>query len=210
MTAPTSPLSRVIAVLRAPDAERYRPVVGELVAGGIHDIELTLTTPGTLDVVGRLRAEVGDAARIGVGTVTDDALARDALGAGAQFLVTPGVVPNAAELARARGVPIMMGALTPTEVLAAMDAGADLVKIFPAATVGAGYLTQLRGPFPSLRAVPSGGVGPEEARDWLAAGAAAVSIGGPLLGDALHGGSLPRLADRVRELADALRTDGAC
>ncbi|MEU3218246.1 bifunctional 4-hydroxy-2-oxoglutarate aldolase/2-dehydro-3-deoxy-phosphogluconate aldolase [Streptomyces sp. NPDC006971] len=204
---PKTPLSKVIAVLRAPSADRYRPVVDELVAGGVREIELTLTTPGTLDVVGRLRADVGEVARIGVGTVTDGVRARAALDAGAQFLVTPGVVRGAAEPAREHGVPVIMGALTPTEVMTATASGADLVKIFPASAVGAEYLGQLRGPFPDLRAVPSGGIGAAKARAWLAAGAAAVSMGGPLIGDALNGGSLRALTDRIRRLAEEIGED---
>ncbi|MCN9243753.1 bifunctional 4-hydroxy-2-oxoglutarate aldolase/2-dehydro-3-deoxy-phosphogluconate aldolase [Streptomyces sp. RY43-2] len=204
---PTTPLSKVVAVLRAPSADRYRPVVDALVAGGVREIELTLTTPGTLDVVSRLRADVGDIARIGVGTVTDGVLARAALDAGARFLVTPGIVRAAAEPAHEHGVPVIMGALTPTEVMTATASGADLVKIFPASAVGAEYLEQLRGPFPDLRAVPSGGIGAAEARAWLAAGAAAVSMGGPLIGDALNGGSLRTLTDRMRRLAEAIGED---
>lgn len=210
MNATTSSLDKVIAVLRAPEAVRYRPVVEELVSGGIRDIELTLSTPGTLDVVDQLRASFGDCARIGVGTVTNSSLARDAVQAGAQFLVTPGVVAGSADVARQHNVPIMMGAFTPTEVLAATEAGADLIKIFPASTVGAEYLTHLRGPLPSLQVVPSGGIDLEGAQQWLAAGATAVSIGGPLIGDALRGGSLGDLAARVRRLESALNAGESC
>lgn len=210
MNATTSTLEKVIAVLRASEASRYRPVVDELVAGGVRSIELTLTTPGTLDIVDQLRAEFGDCARIGVGTITNNGLARDAIEAGAQFLVTPGIVSGSAEVARRHGVPIMMGALTPTEVMAATEAGADLIKIFPASTVGADYLTQLRGPFPALQAVPSGGVDLDGAQQWIAAGAVAVSMGGPLIGDALRGGSLSDLAARVRRLERALESEKSC
>ncbi|QSE72568.1 bifunctional 4-hydroxy-2-oxoglutarate aldolase/2-dehydro-3-deoxy-phosphogluconate aldolase [Rhodococcus sp. PSBB049] len=203
-------LGKVIAVLRAANADRYHPVVDELIAGGIRNIELTLTTPGTLDVVHQLRAGVGDCARIGVGTVTTSTSAGDAIRAGAQFLVTPGVAVGPAELARQHNVPIMMGALTPTEIMAAIECEADLIKIFPASTVGADYLTQLRGPFPDLQAVPSGGVDSASARDWLAAGAVAVSIGGPLIGDALRGGSLRDLAARIRKLEQALKSGESC
>ncbi|KOS54661.1 bifunctional 4-hydroxy-2-oxoglutarate aldolase/2-dehydro-3-deoxy-phosphogluconate aldolase [Rhodococcus rhodochrous] len=203
-------LGKVIAVLRAANADRYHPVVDELIAGGIRNIELTLTTPGTLDVVHQLRAGVGDCARIGVGTVTTSTSAGDAIRAGAQFLVTPGVAAGPAELARQHNVPIMMGALTPTEIMAAIECEADLIKIFPASTVGADYLTQLRGPFPDLQAVPSGGVDSASARDWLAAGAVAVSIGGPLIGDALRGGSLRDLAARIRKLEQALKSGESC
>ncbi|GAA2444901.1 hypothetical protein GCM10010433_52920 [Streptomyces pulveraceus] len=181
-----------VAVLRAPSADRYRPAVDALVAGGVREIELTLTTPGTLDVVSRLRADVGGIARVGVGTVTDGVLARAALDAGTRFLVTPGyAVPRcsghrprgggAGARARRAG---HHGRAHAHQVMTATASGADLVKIFPASAVGAEYQGQLRGPFPDLRAVPSGGIGAAEARAWLAAGAAAVSMGGPLIGDA--------------------------
>ncbi|WP_348788851.1 bifunctional 4-hydroxy-2-oxoglutarate aldolase/2-dehydro-3-deoxy-phosphogluconate aldolase [Leifsonia sp. NPDC080035] len=199
---------RIIAVLRADHAAAYRPVVRTLVECGVHEIELTLTTPDTLRHVRGLIEEFGQDASIGVGTVTDEELARRALDAGAQFLVTPGLVAGVPALASRLGVPTIMGALTPTEVVAAMEAGADAVKIFPASAVGPGYLRQLRGPFPSLVAIPSGGVEIEDADGWFAAGAAAVSMGGPLIGDALAGGSLSGLRERAALLvAPAVRGD---
>lgn len=198
-------LSRVTAVLRARAAVDHAPVVDVLVDHGITDIELTFTTPRALEALAELRGRFGDAARLGMGTVTSVARTRAALDAGAQFIVTPGVLPEAARLARSRGVAVMMGALTPSEVMAALRAEADLVKIFPASAVGAGYLDQLRGPFPDLRAVPSGGLGPEEASVWLRAGAVGVSMGGPLIGDALSGGPIRELEERIRRTADALQ-----
>ncbi|UAJ78833.1 bifunctional 4-hydroxy-2-oxoglutarate aldolase/2-dehydro-3-deoxy-phosphogluconate aldolase [Leifsonia sp. ZF2019] len=194
---------RLIAVLRAEHASAYRPVVRTLVECGIREIELTLTTPETLRDVRSLREEFGRDASIGVGTVTSEELARRALDAGAQFLVTPGLVPGVPASASRLGVPTIMGALTPTEVLAATNAGADAVKIFPASAVGPGYLRQLRGPFPSLAAIPSGGVEIADADGWFAAGAVAVSMGGPLIGDALAGGSLAELRERAARLVAA-------
>jgi len=195
---------RIIAVLRADHASAYRPVVRTLVECGIREIELTLTTPETLGHVRSLIDEFGADGSIGVGTVTDEELARRALDAGAQFLVTPGLVAGAPALASRQGVPTIMGALTPTEVVAAMAAGADAVKIFPASAVGPDYLGQLRGPFPSLVAIPSGGVGIADAPAWFAAGAAAVSMGGPLVGDALAGGSLSALRERAALLVESV------
>lgn len=193
---------RIIAVLRADHASAYRSVVRTLVESGIREIELTLTTPDTLRHVRSLIDEFGESASIGVGTVTDEELTRRALDAGAQFLVTPGLVVGAPPLAVRHGVPTIMGALTPTEVVAAMNAGAAAVKIFPASAVGPGYLRQLRGPFPSLVAIPSGGVDIADADGWFAAGAVAVSMGGPLIGDALEGGSLAELRKRAALLVE--------
>ncbi|MRH28304.1 2-dehydro-3-deoxyphosphogluconate aldolase [Microbacterium sp. SYP-A9085] len=198
----------VIAVLRASAADRYDAVVDVLVENGIRSIELTLTTPGTIEHLPALCARVGDAAEIGVGTVTTGDQARRAIGAGAAYLVTPVVRTDVIEAAAAARVAVLVGGLTPTELFTAWEAGATAVKVFPAQTVGARFGSHLRGPFPDIEFVPSGGVGLDDVGDWLGAGALAVSLGGPLVGDALSGGSLPALAGRARTavaLAEAAR-----
>jgi 2-dehydro-3-deoxyphosphogluconate aldolase/(4S)-4-hydroxy-2-oxoglutarate aldolase len=209
-TAPSATLREVpvIAVLRADAADRYDAVVDVLVENGIRSIELTLTTPGTIEPLAALRARVGDAAEIGVGTVTAADQARRAIDAGAGYLVTPVVRTDVIEVAMAARVAVFVGGLTPTELFAAWEAGATAVKVFPAETVGARFGSHLRGPFPDIEFVPSGGVGLDDIGDWLRAGALAVSVGGPLAGDALRGGSLAALADRARTavaLAEAAR-----
>jgi len=176
-----------------------------LVRGGVVSLELTLSTPGALDGLPALRSRFGDEVEIGVGTVTDTDQAGAALDAGAQFLVTPVTVASVTRLAVQRGVPVFPGGLTPTELFAGWSAGATAVKLFPASTVGPGYLAQLRGPFPDIEVIPSGGIGIEDAAGWIRAGALAVSLGGPLLGDAFSGGdlgALTRRAEQVRSLVD--------
>ena len=126
--------------------------------------------------------------------------ASKAIDSGAQFLVTPTMNLPVVDVAVSNEVAVFPGGLTPTELAAGWQAGATAVKIFPAQTVGAGYVKHLRGPFPDLQVVPSGGVDLDAAREWLAAGAAAVSIGGPLLGDALSGGDPRELRRRCREV----------
>jgi 2-dehydro-3-deoxyphosphogluconate aldolase/(4S)-4-hydroxy-2-oxoglutarate aldolase len=189
----------VIAVLRANDPGAYDAVVDVLVENGIRSIELTLTTPGTLEHLSSLLERFTDA-EIGVGTVTtvDEALC--AIDAGAHYLVTPVLDTAVIRVAVEAGIPVYPGALTPTEVFAAWQAGAAAVKIFPAETVGAQYGTHLRGPFPGIEFIPSGGVALDDIPAWLQAGAAAVSLGGPLIGDALKGGSLEALANRCRRV----------
>ncbi|MCU1475528.1 MAG: 2-dehydro-3-deoxyphosphogluconate aldolase [Subtercola sp.] len=189
----------VIAVLRANDPCAYDAVVDVLVENGIRSIELTLTTPGTLEHLSSLLERFTDA-EIGVGTVTtvDEALC--AIDAGAHYLVTPVLDTAVIRVAVEAGIPVYPGALTPTEVFAAWQAGAAAVKIFPAETVGAQYGTHLRGPFPGIEFIPSGGVALDDIPAWLQAGAAAVSLGGPLIGDALKGGSLEALANRCRRV----------
>jgi 2-dehydro-3-deoxyphosphogluconate aldolase / (4S)-4-hydroxy-2-oxoglutarate aldolase len=194
----------VIAVLRAADAHRYPPVVDVLAANGIRGIELTMSTPGTLDALADIRADAPDGVQVGIGTVTSVAQVRQALDVGVDFVVTPTTDVNVIDVAVAAGVPIYPGGLTPTELWSGWAAGATAVKVFPAALVGPGYVAHLRGPFPDIEVIPSGGIGSAEAADWIRAGARAVSVGGPLVGDALEGGDLDALARRCRELNDVV------
>jgi 2-dehydro-3-deoxyphosphogluconate aldolase / (4S)-4-hydroxy-2-oxoglutarate aldolase len=190
--------SKVIAVLRTSQVSALAPVCDVLVEEGILSLELTLTTPGLLDALEELVDRYGNSADVGVGTVVTESEAQRAMDCGAQYLVTPTMNLPVVDLAVRRKIAVFPGGLTPTELAAGWRAGATAVKIFPAETVGAGYLKHLRGPFPDLEAIPSGGVDLDATRAWLAAGAAAVSIGGPLLGDALKGGELSALRDRCR------------
>jgi 2-dehydro-3-deoxyphosphogluconate aldolase/(4S)-4-hydroxy-2-oxoglutarate aldolase len=196
---------RVIAVVRADDASAYAPIISALIAGGVVSVELTLTTPRTLEALPDLLAEFGHAADLGIGTVTTVAEAAAAIEVGAGYLVTPVTNRDIVEKAVEQGVPIIPGGLTPSELYSSWRLGAAAVKVFPAATVGPGYVSQLRGPFPDLVVIPSGGVDLKAASEWLAAGAAAVSIGGPLLGDATRGGDLAALTERARLYADTAR-----
>ena len=199
-TSPSETLvaTGVVAVLRAPKAELYRPVVDVLVAAGVRSIELTLTTPGTIRALPELIAAVPDA-EIGVGTVlrTDDA--RAALDAGAEFLVSPSTMPDIITLAESVGAPVYPGAMTPTEVHAAWEHGASAVKIFPASTLGPDYVRQLAGPLPDVLTLPSGGITLDAIPTWIRAGCIAVSLGGPLIGDAFAEGNLEALAHRARQ-----------
>jgi 2-dehydro-3-deoxyphosphogluconate aldolase / (4S)-4-hydroxy-2-oxoglutarate aldolase len=189
--------AKLIVVVRASEAAGYDRVLEVLVDAGIRSVELTLTTPGTIDRLPRLIAQFGDYADIGVGTVTDGDQLAAAVDAGAHYLVTPITDPALVDAANRAAVPIVPGGLTPTELFASWSAGAAAVKIFPANQVGPSYLKDLRGPFPGIAAVPSGGVDLQGAEAWLRAGATAVSVGGPLLGDALRGGDLDALRDRT-------------
>jgi 2-dehydro-3-deoxyphosphogluconate aldolase/(4S)-4-hydroxy-2-oxoglutarate aldolase len=189
--------SKVIVVLRTSQVSALAPVCDVLVEEGILSLELTLTTPGLLDALEDLVDRYGNSADVGVGTVVTESEAQRTMDCGAQYLVTPTMNLPVVDLAVRRKI-VFPGGLTPTELAAGGRAGATAVKIFPAETVGAGYLKHLRGPFPDLEAIPSGGVDLDATREWLAAGAAAVSIGGPLLGDALEGGELSALRDRCR------------
>lgn len=195
----------VIAVLRAGHARQYPLVISALLAGGVRAIELTLSTDGVFAELPSLIGEFGHDAVLGLGTVTDAKEAETALECGARFLVTPTVELDVIHVALEAGVPVLPGGLTPTELHRGWAAGASAVKLFPASTVGPGYLGQLRGPFPDMQVVPSGGVGVDDARTWIDAGAAAVSLGGPLIGDAFAGGDLGALTERALRLTDVVR-----
>lgn len=192
--------SPVIAVLRAPTTEAYAPVVEALLAGGVSYIEVTLSTPGTLEVVPQLLKQFGADAQIGVGTVTEKVQARYAIEAGSHYLVTPTTSAEVIGEAVQAGLPVFPGGFTPTELHIGWSLGATAVKVFPASKLGASYVADLRGPFPDIEVIPSGGVSADGAIDWLRAGACAVSLGGPLLQDAFRGGDLGALTQRARDL----------
>lgn len=196
----------VIAVLRAPTAAIALGAVDALVRGGITGIEVTYSTPDTASVIARLIDRYGDRAVIGAGTVTTAEQAREAAEAGASFLVSPGTRPEVARAMRATGALTMTGALTPSEVMTATSLGVDVVKIFPASLGGPGYLSALRGPFPAVPLMPTGGVAPENLAEWFAAGALAVGAGGELLpASALRDGDVGEIERRARCFAEALR-----
>ena len=201
----------IIAVLRARDAEDYDAVVDVLAENGVRSVELTLSTPNTFEHLPSLVARGGADVEIGLGTIVTVEQAQRAIDAGARYLVTPIVNLEVIALAVRSGVPVFPGGLTPTELFSAWQAGATAVKIFPAETVGPQYGSHLRGPFPELRFMPSGGIRLADIPLWLRAGATAVSLGGPLIGDALNGGSLTALAERTRaavEVAASARAEG--
>jgi 2-dehydro-3-deoxyphosphogluconate aldolase / (4S)-4-hydroxy-2-oxoglutarate aldolase len=165
---------RALAVVRAPEIPDPVALANVLAKSGIRVVELTFTTPRVLD---HLLAATTSEAVLGVGTVLTADQARSAVDVGAKFLVTPGIRACVAKVASDCGIPVIMGALTPTEVLVALDLGAAAVKIFPAGAFGPAYFKDLRGPFPDVALIPSGGVNAGNAADFLARGAVAVSAG---------------------------------
>jgi 2-dehydro-3-deoxyphosphogluconate aldolase/(4S)-4-hydroxy-2-oxoglutarate aldolase len=194
----------VVAVLRAATAEQYPPVIEALARGGVRSIELTLTTKGVFDAFPAIREQAGTNVEIGIGTVTSAQEVALALAAGADFIVTP--ITDVAVVGEAvtAGVPVYTGGMTPTELHAGWSAGAAAVKLFPASAVGPGYIAQLRGPLPELKILPSGGIGVDDAAEWIKAGATAVSIGSPLLRDAFFNGNLDELTERSSRLVDTV------
>ncbi|MGW2642866.1 bifunctional 4-hydroxy-2-oxoglutarate aldolase/2-dehydro-3-deoxy-phosphogluconate aldolase [Streptomyces sp. NPDC001348] len=186
---------RLLAIVRGKDPAAALRTVRTLTEEGIAAIEVSLTTADALTVIRRARAELGPDATLGAGTVRSAADAAHAVEAGASYLVTPALVDGLQPC----GVPVLMGALTPTEIELALVRGAAAIKLFPGALGGPGYLRALRDPFPEVPFVPVGGVDAQAARDYLDRGAIAVGVGSPLVGDAADGGDLDRLRARAAE-----------
>lgn len=194
---------RILGIIRGRDPDASVRAAVTLAEEGVDVLEVSLTGTAAPTVIERVRSELGPDFRLGAGTVlrADDADA--AAAAGASFAVTPAMGEGATR-AIALGLPVIIGALTPTEIWQASVLGATAAKVFPAASYGPGYVRALRDPFPDLPLVPVGGVDVEHAREYLAAGADAVGIGSPLAGDAPHGGDLTALRERARRFREAV------
>ena len=196
---------RLIAILRRPPPGRAAELIAGLVAGGVGAIEITLDAPDALAWIAAAR-EAHPGALIGAGTVRSARDALDARKAGAQFTVAPTLDLAVTAEARESGVPHVPGCLTPTEAVAAMAAGAELVKLFPAGRLGPGYVRDLLGPLPELRLVVTGGIAPEQAAGYLAAGAIAVGLGSSLLApDVAADGDVGAIAVDARRVRAALQ-----
>lgn len=170
----------LLAVIRGPSPDLTIKMVAALVAGGVTGIEITFSTPDASLVVETLAQDFGERILLGMGTLTDSEHAEMAVRAGARFLVSPHCEKNLADAMRTTGLPIMLGALTPTEVMQAYRYGSDVVKIFPGSLGGPGYLKALRGPYPYIPMMPTGGVSVDNIGAWFAAGAFAVGAGSNL------------------------------
>jgi 2-dehydro-3-deoxyphosphogluconate aldolase/(4S)-4-hydroxy-2-oxoglutarate aldolase len=196
--------SGVVAVLRATDADRFAAVAEVLVGAGVTALEVTLTSRGAVAALAGLVRDLPEHVVVGAGTVLTADDAKACVDAGAAFLVAPVLVPEVSAVGAGAGVPTYPGALTPTEVFTAARGGAPVVKLFPASAVGPRYIRDLHGPLPDVRIMPTGGIDIDDIGAWLKAGAVAVGLGGPLLGDAADRGSLLTLAERARRAAEAV------
>jgi len=196
----------IVPVVRAPSAELAIRAADALIAGGVSVFEITMTVPDAQAVIRSLVARFKSSAVIGAGTVLSADDARSCIDAGAEFIVSPGLDLETIAAAHERGVPVMPGALTPTEVITAWKAGSDMVKIFPCSAVGgAKYLKALKAPLPQVKMMPTGGVSLATVHEFIAAGAAALGIGGELVDiKALAAGHDDVLTERARELVHAV------
>lgn len=195
----------VVAIIRADSSAQLVDAAHALVAGGVTCMEVTMTTPNALQVITDVRTALGSKILMGVGTILDTETARMALYAGAEFVVTPVMRPDVVALCSRYSVPIACGAYTPTEALAAHEAGADFIKIFPADGLGPGYIRAIRAPLPQLEIIPTGGVDVSTAGDFIRAGCVAVAAGSSLVSrDILKNADWEKLSATARAMVQAV------
>jgi 2-dehydro-3-deoxyphosphogluconate aldolase / (4S)-4-hydroxy-2-oxoglutarate aldolase len=201
----------LIPVLRARSATEALQLADAIAAGGVSVLEVTMTVPGAVDVIRQIVEHSGDRILVGAGTVMDPETAQACMLAGARFIVSPSLNLKTIEICRLRGIAVFPGALTPTEVVTAWDAGADAVKVFPCSAVGgAKYLKALKAPLPQIELIPTGGVSLATAAEFLAAGAFALGVGGDLVDNAAIARGEPevitRNAEKYLEIVRAVRS----
>ena len=171
----------VVAVIRLKEPDKLRAVVEAIGQGGIRAIEVTMTVPGAVELIRQLAPTMPPGFILGAGTVLDPETAQQVIDAGAQFVVSPVFRRGVIDACHERDVAAMPGCFTPTEILDAWDAGADVVKVFPATSLGPNFFKDVRGPLPHVKLMPTGGVSLDNAGDWIRAGAVAVGVGTALL-----------------------------
>ncbi len=191
----------MIAIMRAKSSDQLLAAADAIKAGGVQAIEVTMTTPGALDVIRQATERYGADVLFGVGSVLDPESARAAILAGAQFVVCPTLNLKTIELCHRYSIPVVPGAYTPTEILTAWEAGADMVKVFPASVGGPAYFKAIKGPLPQIKLVPVGGVNLDTTSDFIRAGADAVGVGSALVSQKLlNAGDFAALTERARHL----------
>ena len=197
----------VIPVVRAASADEAMRAIEAIKEGGVSILEITLTVPGALGVIEAISARYGADVLVGAGTVLDAETARQCSFSGAQFVVSPALDLSMITCCRTYGITVMAGALTPTEVLQAWQAGADFVKVFPANAVGgAGYIKSLKAPLPQIELVPTGGVSLKTAADFIKAGASALGVGSDLVDtQALRDGQASLISQRARQFIEVVK-----
>jgi 2-dehydro-3-deoxyphosphogluconate aldolase/(4S)-4-hydroxy-2-oxoglutarate aldolase len=171
----------IVAIIRMKEPQKVRGVVDAIAEGGVRALEVTMTVPGAVDLIAELAPQMPAGFLLGAGTVLDAETVARVVDAGAQFVVSPVFRHQVLAACHARGVAAMPGCFTPTEILDAWDAGADVVKVFPATALGPGFFKDVRAPLPQVKLMPTGGVTVENAGDWIRAGAVAVGVGTALL-----------------------------
>lgn len=196
----------VIAVIRAPSKDVLPDIAEALLAGGVPGIEVTMSTPNAIAGIEMLADKLGDKCAIGVGTVIDPATATDAIRAGAQFVVSPMFDPEIVATVKRYGKAVVPGAFTPTEIMRAWTAGADVVKVFPSTALGPGYFKDILAPLPQLRLTPTGGVDVRNAGEWIKAGAVFLGAGSALVSkDAMVKKDWANITANAKAFVDAIK-----
>lgn len=197
----------VIPVVRATTADEAMRAIDAIREGGIAVLEITMTVPGAIDVIAQVTRRFGSEVLVGAGTVLDAETAKACISSGAQFVVSPALNPETIAYCRQQDVAIMPGALTPTEVVQAWNAGADFVKVFPAGAVGGpSYLKSLKAPLPHIELVPTGGVSLKTAADFIKAGAAALGVGADLVDiKAIREGQAAIVTERAKQFVEIVQ-----
>jgi 2-dehydro-3-deoxyphosphogluconate aldolase / (4S)-4-hydroxy-2-oxoglutarate aldolase len=197
---------KIVAVIRADNGELLVDVAESLLAGGVEVMEVTFTVPRATRVLEKVADRIGSRILLGAGTVLDTETCRAALLAGAEFIVSPAVNVEVIELCKRYSKPVMPGALTPTEVVTAWQAGADIVKIFPSEITGPKYLKALHGPLPHVRLMPTGGVNLETATEFLRCGACALGVGSSLVDPkVVAAGDLKKIESLARQYVQIVK-----
>jgi 2-dehydro-3-deoxyphosphogluconate aldolase/(4S)-4-hydroxy-2-oxoglutarate aldolase len=196
----------VVAVIRLADGGALQAVAEALADGGVRALEVTMTVPRAASLIEQLSRSLPDEFIVGAGTVLDAATAREVIDAGARFVVSPVFRRTVLQACHDRDVAAVPGCFTPTEILDAWDAGADIVKVFPATALGPGFFTDVRGPLPQVRLMPTGGVTRENAGDWIRAGAVAIGVGTALVDrKAIAEGRFAAITANARHFVDAVQ-----
>jgi 2-dehydro-3-deoxyphosphogluconate aldolase/(4S)-4-hydroxy-2-oxoglutarate aldolase len=200
----------IVAVVRSPDSHKLVEVVRALADGGVTVVEITMTVPDALGVLRQVRQALGERVLLGAGTILDTETARAALLAGAEYLVAPTLNLDVIRLCQRYSKLVMPGALTPTEILTAWEAGADIVKVFPAEVVGPAFFKAIRGPLPQIRLMPTGGVDVNTAAEFLRAGACCLGLGSQLVEPrAVAEGNFERIRDLARQYVAIVQSQRA-
>jgi 2-dehydro-3-deoxyphosphogluconate aldolase / (4S)-4-hydroxy-2-oxoglutarate aldolase len=195
----------IVAVIRLKDPDTLRAVIDALTAGGVRALEVTMTVPRAIELIRELAPSMPPGFLIGAGTVTDAQTARAVIEAGASFVVGPVFRPEVIAVCHERDVPAIPGCFSPTEILAAHDAGADIIKIFPATALGPQFIKDVRAPLPQVKLMPTGGVTLENAGDWIRAGAVAVGVGSALVdAKAIEGGRFDVITSNAQRVVASI------
>ncbi|RKU30248.1 2-dehydro-3-deoxyphosphogluconate aldolase [Candidatus Poribacteria bacterium] len=199
--------SGIVAIIRANSSNELIKTAEAIKNGGVDVIEITMTTPGALNVITEVSNQLGDEVLIGVGSVLDAETARVAMLAGAEFVVSPVTKKDVIDACNRYGKVVIPGAFTPTEILYAWETGADYVKVFPSSGVGPSYIKDIKAPLPQIPLIPTGGINIENAGDFIKAGSAALGVGSALVSNTIiESGDFKRLTQRARDLVSAVNS----